>query len=548
MPFEELPDVDAVVVGAGFSGLFMAKKLLDLGLDVRGFDAGSGVGGVWNWNRYPGARTDSQGHTYCFSTPEMLAGWQYAERFPDQQQVVDYLRDFAARFQVDRYFRFDTLVERAEFDETAMRWQVTTDRGDQVTATYLVTAVGLVSEPSLPRLPGLDAFAGPVHHTSRWPREGVEIAGRRVAVIGTGSSGIQIVPQIARVAEQLTVFQRTPNYVSPSGNRPVSDAEHAEIRRRYDEIWAQVRANRAGHPYSLTGRIAKEHGEAERTRIFEEAWARGGHSMIQATFDDVMSDRQANEWLCEFLRGKIASIVDDPATVAKLTPDYAFGAKRPPIGDGYLESFNLPHVELVDLRREPITQFTTEGVTTASRAYDLDVIVLATGFDASTGAYLRMDITGRGGVRLSDRWSTGPSTLLGLGVTGFPNLFMVAGPQSPFANLPPSAEHGASWIATCIEHMRAAGIDTFEPRQEAEDDWNRQVEKAASSSQAVFGSDVNSWFFGANIEGKPRAVNVYFGGAHVYADLCDAEAAAGYPGFVPSTSGESRPVGVELSR
>lgn len=548
MPVEEWSDVDAVVVGAGFSGLYMTKKLLDLGLRVQGFDAGSGVGGVWNWNRYPGARTDSQGHTYCFSTPEMLDSWRYAERFPDQQQVVDYLAHFAERFDLVRHFRFDTLVERAEFDESSARWMVATSSGDKIAATYLVTAVGLVSEPSVPNLPGLETFAGPIHHTSRWPQEGVDLAGKRVAVIGTGSSGIQIVPQIAREADQLVVFQRTPNYVSPSGNRPVSDTEHDEVRRHYDEIWAQVRANRAGHPYSATGRVAADFDENQRQRIFEEAWSRGGHSMIQATFDDVMSDRQANEWLCEFLRGKIAAAVDDPATVAKLTPLYPYGAKRPPIGDGYLESFNLPHVALVDLRQEPITEFTVDGITTVAEAYDFDVIVLATGFDASTGAYARMDIKGRDGAALRDRWAVGPSTLLGLAVSGFPNLFMVAGPQSPFANLPPGAEHEATWIAACIEHMRAAGIDAMEPKEDAEFEWNRHVGEVAHSTQAIFGSDVNSWFFGANIEGKPRAVNVYFGGAHVYADLCDAEAAAGYPGFVRLMSRDGRLVDAVLSR
>lgn len=525
--------VDAVVIGAGFSGLFAAKRLLDQGLSVQGFDAGTAVGGVWNWNRYPGARTDSQHHTFCFSfSPELLRTWRYRDWYPTQEEVVGYLQHFSQTFDLARHFAFSTTVTSAHFLDAERRWEVRTDGGHVVRARYLVTAVGLVSEPNLPVLPGLEHFAGEVHHTSRWPQDrDVDFAGRRVAVIGTGSSGIQIVPAIAGVAEHLSVLQRTPNYVVPSGNRPVSDEAFAEICRTYDDVWDTVRANRAWHPYAATGRRALDATPEERRIVFEECWDRGGHALIQSSFDDVMSDRTANEMLCEFLRGKIRSLVEDADTAEALVPDYPYGAKRPPIGDRYFESFNRPDVDLVNLRKEPLVEFTRRGVRTTEREIELDMVVLATGFDASTGAFLRMDLRGRGGRRLADHWAAGPRTYLGVAVHGFPNLFMVAGPQSPFANLPPGAEIIGDWVADCVEHADAGPGRVLEPTAEAEREWSEHVAQAASASQAAFGEHVNSWFFGSNIEGKPRSVNVYFGGADRYAAACRAEADAGYPGF-----------------
>lgn len=525
--------VDAVVIGAGFSGVVMVKRLVDLGLSVRAFDAGSSFGGVWNWNRYPGARTDSQHHTFCFSfTEDLLASWRYSDWYPERREVVAYLESVVAKYDLADHFTFATTVRSATYDAAAREWETRTDTGRVLRSRYLLTGVGLLSEPNLPVFDGMADFAGEIHHTSRWPQDAdVDFTGKRVAVIGTGSSGIQIVPEIARTAQSLTVFQRTPNYIVPTGNRPVSDQAHTDIVRAYDDIWRMVDANRAWHPYSRTGRLATEASPAERQAVFEACWSRGGHALIQASFDDVMTDRVANEMLCEFVRGKIRSIVEDPETAELLVPDYPYGAKRPPIGDGYLEAFNLPHVSLVDVRKAPIERFTVTGIRTSEADHPFDVVVMATGFDTSTGAFARIDIRGDGGERLVDHWSSGPRTYLGMSVAGFPNFFMVAGPHTPFANLPPGAELMSGWIASCIEHARQVGATAIEPTRRAEAAWTDLVAAKAEVSQAAYQEGVNSWFYNDNIAGKPRAVTIFFGGADVFGELCRDEEQAGYPGF-----------------
>jgi cation diffusion facilitator CzcD-associated flavoprotein CzcO len=534
--------LDAVVIGAGF---YMTKRLSDAGMRIRSFDAGSDVGGVWNWNRYPGARTDSPHHTYRFTfADDLLAEWEYSERYPPQPEVLGYLRHVAELYDLRRHYTFGTRVEAAVLDERSGLWEVTTDGGETVRATYVVTGVGLVSEPIRPDHPGADTFRGDVLHTSSWPHEQPDLAGKRVAVIGTGSSGIQLLPRVAEVASAVTVFQRTPNYVVPTGNRPVDDDDREEMRERYTDVARRIRNHPAGFPFEQrTGRSATVTPPAEREEIFRRMWERGGFSFLYETFDDLVVDENANALACDFVRRRIAEIVQDPATAATLTPDYVYGAKRPPTGDGYYQAFNLPHVSLVDLRATPIEEITPAGIRTTGSEHEFDVIVYATGFDASTGAFSRMDVRGRGGRSLADHWAEGPSTYLGLTIAGFPNLFMVAGPQSPFANLPPGAEQEGGWIADLIAHMRANGTRFVEPLPETERAWNRHVREVAEGSLIVHGEKVNSWFTGANIDGKARAFNVYFGGAHVYGDKLEAEAEAGYPGLAGYSDPAEAPVG-----
>lgn len=527
--------IDAVVIGAGFCGLYMTKRLADMGLSIRAFDAGDDVGGVWNWNRYPGAQTDSPQHTYRFTfADDLLAEWEYSMKYPSQPEVLGYLRHVADIYDLRRHYTFGVRVESAEFDEESGLWSITTDAGETVRATYFVTAVGLVSAPIKPKYEGLDSFAGQILYTTEWPHDEPDLAGKRIAVIGTGSSGIQITPQLAKIASQLTVFQRTPNYVVPAANRPVNDEDRAEMRERYDDVRRRVRNHPTGFPFEqTTGRLALETPAEERERIFEEMWGRGGFSFGYESFDDLNTNLEANELACDFIRRKIASIVKDPVTAQDLTPDYPYGAKRPPTGDGYYETFNLPHVSLVNLRRTPIERVTPKGIQTSEAELEFDVIVFATGFDASTGAFTNMNISGRGGKKLNRHWENGPSTYLGVAVNGFPNMFMVAGPQSPFSNLPPGAEAAGGWIADYISYLRDKDVRFTEPSEQVEKEWCKHVEDAGRQALAIAaGEKVNSWFTGANIEGKPRAFNVYFGGHAAYCDKLDAEAASEYSAFV----------------
>jgi cation diffusion facilitator CzcD-associated flavoprotein CzcO len=528
---------DALVIGAGFSGLFATWRLKQLGLRVQSFDAGDDVGGVWNWNRYPGAQTDSPQHTYRFTFDDDLREYEaYSRKFPPQPEVLAYLQHVASRFDLRRSYLFNTSITTAVFDEETGLWNLTTDGGQVFTARYFITGAGLVSDPIKPNYKGLDAFAGQIYYTTQWPHEDVELAGKRIALIGTGSSGIQITPALAAAASELTVYQRTPNYVVPTGNRAVNDDDRHELRNNFADVARRVRNHPAGFPFEQTsGRLMLEAAPEERNRVFEEMWQRGGFSFLYESFDDIYGP-EGNELACEFLRGKIREIVHDPKTAELLTPHYPYGAKRPPTGDTYYQAFNQPNVDLVSIRETPILEFTANGIVTADGEREFDIVVFATGFDASTGAFTRMDIHGRGGETLNEHWATGPSTYLGIAVHGFPNLFMVAGPQSPFANLPPGAEQSGNWIADCLEYMRANDIAFMEPTLESETEWNAHVQWAAEQTVMTAGADVNSWFTGANIEGKPVAYNVYFGGANVYGDKLEAEAGAGYPSFEKITS------------
>lgn len=524
---------DAVVVGAGFGGLYATWRLLADGLTVKAFEGSSGVGGVWQWNRYPGAQTDSPQEAYRLTFDgDPLADWAFSRRFPPQPEVLGYLDHVADRFDLRRHFSFSTQVSSAHYDEHEGMWLVTTDTGEQVRARYLVTALGAVSEPVTPKIPGFDSYQGRILYTSRWPKGEVDLKGQRIGLIGTGSSGVQVLPHLAAEGGHVTVFQRTPNFVVPTGNREVTEEDRRELTERSDDIRRRVRAHPAGFPFERhVGRRAVETPEEARQRIFDESWIRGGFSFLYESFDDVHDEDDGNLLAADYIRGKIGEIVQDPDVAAALMPTHQYGSKRPPTGDTYFHQFNHPHVDLVDLGATPILTFTETGIRTAAGDVDLDVVVLATGFDIGVGAYNRVDIRGLGGRRLKDHWAEGPSTLLGVAVAGFPNLFMVSGPHSAFANVPPGVVHEGNFIAELIAHMRARAVVAVEARAEAERAWNEHVVDAAGEEFIKDAVKANSWLVGANLDGRDPVVTVYLGGHDAYLDQLDRESEAGYPSF-----------------
>ncbi|HZP31219.1 MAG TPA: NAD(P)/FAD-dependent oxidoreductase [Acidimicrobiia bacterium] len=533
------PELDAVVVGAGFAGLYALYRLRDvLGMRVQAYEAGSGVGGTWFWNRYPGARCDSESFYYCYSFDEELAQeWEWSGRYPEQPEIERYLNHVADRFDLRRSIQFETRVQAAWFDDDTDTWEVRTDRGDVVRARFLVTAAGCLSAENVPDIPGLDGFRGDVYLTAKWPREGVDLRGKRVGLIGTGSSGIQATPVIAAEAEHLTVFQRTPNYSVPARHAAFDPQRQREIKRNYAAIFEATRRNDGGFPYTPIERATMDATPEEREEIFESLWKEGGFKFIWGGFSDVIRDLDANQVAADFIRNKIRGTVKDPATAEMLCPkDHPFGSKRPPIDTDYFETFNRDNVTLVDIRSTPIEEITPSGIRTSEAHYDLDVIVFATGFDAVTGALLRIDIRGANGRRLADQWKDGPRTLLGLQVAGFPNMFTVTGPGSPsiLTNVPVAIEHHVEWISDCIAYMREHGYDRVEADEGAQNAWAEHVAEVAKVS--IF-SHANSWYVGANIPGKPRVILPYCGGMVAYRQLCDEVVRDGYRGFRFARSG-----------
>ena len=528
--------LDVVVIGAGFAGLYALHKLRDqLGLSVRVYEMGDGVGGTWYWNRYPGARCDSESFYYCYSFDRDLAQeWEWSGRYPEQPEIEQYLNHVADRFDLRRDIALSTRVTSARFDEATRTWGIDTEPGERVTARFLVTAVGCLSAPNMPDIPGLDAFEGPVVHTARWPKEGVDVAGRRVGLIGTGSSGIQATPHLAEDAEHLTVFQRTPNFSLPARHQAFDPQHQAEIKANYDEIFALTRRSHAGFPYHPIDRKTMEVSEAERQRTLDELWEEGGFKFLWGGFSDLLVDPEANGIAQEYIRTKIRETVEDPDTAELLSPrGYTYGSKRPPIDTDYYVTFNRPNVGLVDIRATPIEEILPRGLRTTEATYDLDVLVFATGFDAMTGALTRIDIRGADGTAIADAWAEGPRTFLGLAVAGFPNLFTITGPGSPsvLLNMPVAIEHHVDWIADCIAHMRENGSTRIEATEPAQDQWSEHVAEVAELSLIGQG---DSWYVGANIEGKARAVMPYTGGQPLYKEQVAAATEAGYEGFVLS--------------
>ena len=526
--------VDVVVVGAGFAGLYLLHRLRKAGLTSVVLEEADDVGGTWYWNRYPGARCDIQTIDYSYTfDPELERAWQWSEKYATQPEILRYLGFVADRYDLRCDIRFSTRVTAANWDEASDRWLLETDSGAAISCRYYIMATGCLSAPKPPEIEGVKDFKGEVYFTGRWPHQGVELAGKRVAVIGTGSSGIQSIPLIAEQAAQLTVFQRTPNFALPAHNGPVSADRLALLQGDRTSYREQARWSLAGVPLPQQTVVSWQLSETERRERFEEAWAKGDlvYILTQLWADQAV-DVDGNARLADLVREKIREIVKDPETAATLTPhDHPFGAKRPCLDTSYYATYNRPNVTLVNLRQEPIKAIAASGVTTDTRSFDVDVIVFATGFDAMTGAILAVHpITGRGGKSLSDVWATGPQTYLGLTVAGFPNLFMITGPGSPsvLSNMMVSIEQHVDWVSEALDQLRAQGLHTIEPTAAAEAGWVAHVNDCANIT--LFPA-ADSWYMGANVPGKPRVFMPYVGGLDRYRKICDEVAADTYRGF-----------------
>jgi cyclohexanone monooxygenase len=524
-------EADIVVIGAGVGGLYAHYRFRKLGMSVFGFEQAPEVGGTWFWNRYPGARCDVPSLEYNFSfSEELLEEWQWSERYATQPEIERYINHVADRFDLRRDIAFSTKVTGCTWDEDTRRWTVETDRGDSVACRFLVTTVGCLSVPKPPEYPGLDTFEGQWVLTGAWPREPVEMEGKRIAVIGTGSSGIQAIPEIAKQAAQLTVFQRTPNYSVPARNGPTDPEFEKKVRADYPGFHRQLRRTLAAQTLPPARASALDMTEEERNALFEEIWDKGGFG-LQGSFRDVTTSEAANEVVAEFARRKIDEIVEDPEVAEALKPrSYPFGTKRLCLDTDYFATYNRDNVELVDLRKTPIERITAKGIETSEREYDLDLIVFATGFDAMTGPLVNLNITGTDGRSLREEWQDGPSSYLGLAISGFPNLFTVNGPSSPsvLTNMIPAAEHHVEWIADCIAHMREHGIDRIEADPAAEAEW---AEHTGEVANRTLYPKANSWYVGANVPGKPRVFMAYIAGFDVYQDRCAEIAKDDYAGF-----------------
>ncbi len=532
-PESSTQTIDAVVVGAGFAGVYMMIRLRELGLSARLYEAGDGPGGTWYWNRYPGAACDIESLEYSYSfSEELQQEWKWSTRFAAQPEILAYINHVADRFDVRRDMQFETKVTAAAFDEAANRWRIETSRGDRVSARFLVMATGCLSAAKSVEIPGLQEFRGRHYFTAHWPKEGVDFTGKRVGVIGTGSSGIQCIPIIAKQAETLHVFQRTPNFSVPAGNCPMDPEHERKIKADYAALRKKERESNVGILAMLDEekRSAKQVTPEEREREYELRWNTGG-LYFYGSFPDLLIDREANETLAEFARKKIRAKIRDPRVAEILCPkDYPFGAKRICADTGYFETFNRENVTLVDLRATPIEGFTENGLRVGGEEIELDAVVFATGFDAMTGALLGIDIRGRGGKPLREKWSHGPRTYVGLMTEGFPNLFITTGPGSPSVlyNMVLGNEYHVDWIVSAIEHLRETKQRTIEATLPAESAWSQHVNDVGS--QTLFPL-ANSWYLGVNVPGKPRTILPYLGGFQAYKQKCEEVAANGYEGF-----------------
>lgn len=523
---------DVVIVGAGFSGLYMLHRLRGLGFSVRVCEAGSDVGGTWFWNRYPGARCDVESMQYSYSFDEALQqDWRWSERFATQPEILSYINHVADRFDLRRDISLDTRIASATYDEDAAEWTLTTQAGAGIAARFCIMATGCLSAARIPDFPGMADYRGSVFHTGHWPHEGVDFSGLSVGVIGTGSSAIQAIPPIAAQAGHLTVFQRTPNFSVPARNWAMTEAYEQTWKRDYAALRRRAREEtRSGTIYEFSDKGALAVDAETRRREYERRWQQGGANFMHA-YNDILVDRAANDTAAEFVRGKIRETVADPQTAEALLPHgHPLGAKRICVDTDYYETFNRGNVTLVDVRRAPIERLTQNGLRIGGRDYGFDAIVFATGFDAMTGALDAIAISGRGGATLKEAWSAGPRSYLGLMSAGFPNLFTVTGPGSPsvLSNVIVSIEQHVDWIADCLTHLRQHGIRTIEPEQAAQDDWVAHVNEVA---HRTLYPQANSWYMGANVPGKTQVFMPYIGGVNVYRRICDEVAAEGYRGF-----------------
>jgi cyclohexanone monooxygenase len=534
---------DVVVVGAGFAGMYMLHRLRGLGFSVRVYEQGSGVGGTWYWNRYPGARCDVESMQYSYSfSDELQQEWDWSERYAPQPEILKYANHVADKYNLRSDIQFGTRVDRAAFDEDENIWSVATSDGKLAAAKFVVLATGCLSNARMPDIQGLGGFKGQVYHTGNWPHQRIDFTGLRVGVIGTGSSAIQSIPVIAEQAKHLTVFQRTPNFSIPAHNAPLTAEERDAFRANYPEVRRFAReVARNGIYTEMPDRGALEDGDNQRRAKYEQRWQRGGLTFM-SVYNDLALDKRANDTAADFVREKIAEIVNDPETAKLLQPtSYPIGTKRICIDTDYFATFNRPNVTLVDIKSNPIEEILPHAVRTGGKDYEVDALVLATGFDAMTGSVAKIDIRGRDGLTLNRKWAEGPKTYLGLMSAGFPNLFIITGPGSPsvLSNMIVSIEQHVDWISDCIAYVRDRGFDSLEAEKDAEDKWVAHVNEVAFSTLYP---QANSWYMGANIPGKPRIFMPYIGGVGPYRQICNEVAAKGYEGFAMTAAERPRAV------
>ncbi len=533
MPVSNPPttEFDAVIVGAGFAGMYMLHSLREQGFTARVYEAADGVGGTWYWNRYPGARCDVESLDYQYSfSDELQREWNWTERYATQPEILQYCNHVADKFDLRRDIQFETRVSSAVFDEEADRWTLETDQGDRVSARFCIMATGCLSAPRLPEFEGMDSFQGETYHTGLWPHEGVDFSDKRVGIIGTGSSGIQSIPLIAEQAEQLTVFQRTPNFSVPAQQEPLAPESVREHKDKFAELRQMARESAFGIAWESTANSALDATPDEREAAYDERWHNGGTAFLVA-YADLITSKESNDTARDFFHAKIRETVEDPAVAALLSPtDHPVGTKRICVDTDYYGTYNRDNVTLVDISDAPIEAITPKGVRTGGIEYEFDAIVFATGFDAMTGALLKVDFRGRNGQTLQEKWEDGPRTFLGLSTAGFPNLFMITGPGSPsvLSNMLVSIEQHVGWIKDCMQHMRERDLDTIEATIEAENAWVQHVHDAG---QETLFPQTDSWYVGANIPGKPRVFTPYIGGVALYAEECREVVANGYKGF-----------------
>jgi cyclohexanone monooxygenase len=531
------PEYDAIVIGAGFSGMGMLKSLRDnLGLKVRVYETGDTVGGTWYWNCYPGARCDSDSYIYCFTWDrDLLQEWEWSERYPEQPEILRYLEHVATKHDLRRDIQFGTLVTGGEFDEKNNLWAVHTDKNETLTTRYLITAVGTLSTTNMPNFKGLTTFKGNWYHTSRFPKEGVDFTGKRVAVVGTGATAVQAIPEISQQAKHLTVFQRTPNYCVPARNGKVDPELVRKRKADYDNIIKRIRESFFGQEHYFIPKSVLQTTPEEREREFDRMWDAGGFAFWLANYQDMFFSQEANDVIADYLKRKIRETVKDPLIAEKLIPkNHPYGTKRQPLDTNYFETFNKPNVLLVDASTDgPIEEITEKGIRAGGKEYECDIIVFATGFDALTGPLTSLNLKGRGGRTLTQEWTDGPYTYLGIAVVGFPNLFTITGPQSPsvLTNMPVAIEQHIEWITSCIDWMGRRGKHVIEATPAAQDAWVAHVNQVVS---ATLMPKANSWYMGANVVDKPRTFLPYLDPAGIggYRKRCDAIAASGYEGFV----------------
>ena len=536
LPANGAAHYDAIIIGAGISGMYQLYRLRELGLSVRVFEAGTDVGGTWYWNRYPGARFDSESWSYGYSfSEELLDEWEWSEHFSAQPETLRYTRYVADKFDLRRDIQFESRVRRAVWQDQGHEWEVELESGERARANLLITAIGVLSAPQMPNIDGIEAFAGQSFHTGLWPHEPVDFEGQRVAVIGTGATGVQTIQEVAKTARRLTVFQRTPNWCAPLNNSPIDPETQQRIKATYPDIFARCRATHGGFIHDADPRKALEVSASEREAFYEQRYAEPGFGIWMGNFRDIFVDEAANRTMNEFLGRKIRERVEDPVIAEKLIPkNHGFGTRRVPLESGYYEVYNQDNVRLVDLRETPIERITRSGVRTSQEDLPFDIIIYATGFDAVTGPFARIDIRGRNGRSLLEKWADGPRTLLGLQIAGFPNLLTLVGPHNAgtFCNIPRCIEQNVEWVTDLVRHMQARGYEEVEAREQAETEWTEHVYETASK---LLLSKTDSWFTGINhnVPGRDhRTFLLYAGGAPRYREQCDAVAASGYEGFV----------------